>query len=79
LELRRLVSWIWGFQAKTGLTGELHRPDRCRGLSVEIVRSCPGVPDFTSLTGGGDRSDRCSLWLLELLVPLRSRVGFGGC
>jgi hypothetical protein len=33
----------------------------------------------TGLTGAGDRCDWCGLWLLELLVPLHSRVGFGGC
>jgi hypothetical protein len=32
LELGRSVWWIWDFLAWTGLTGELHRPDWCRGL-----------------------------------------------
>jgi hypothetical protein len=44
LELGRLVSWIWDFQTRTGLTGELHRPDRCRGFSVEVIKSCRGDP-----------------------------------
>jgi hypothetical protein len=40
LELEMLVSWIWGFLAWTVLTGVLYQPDRCRGLSVEIVKPC---------------------------------------
>jgi hypothetical protein len=50
LELGRPVWWIWGFLASTGLTSELHRPDRCSGLLWKF-------PGFASR----DRSDRwCS-------------------
>jgi hypothetical protein len=36
LELRRLVSWNWGFQTQTYLTSELHRPNRCRGFQWKL-------------------------------------------
>jgi hypothetical protein len=29
---------FWGFLAVTGLTGVLHRPDRCGALSVEVAK-----------------------------------------
>jgi hypothetical protein len=75
LELGRSVWWIWDFLAWTGLTGELHHPDRCSGLLWKFL-------DFASrdgLTGAAHRPDWCSPVVLELLVPLRSRVGVGGC
>jgi hypothetical protein len=54
---------FWGFLAETGLTGVLHRPDRCGAI---LWRSA----GFTSR----DRSDRC--WSLDSSfgVPLRFRV-----
>jgi hypothetical protein len=36
MELGRLVIWNWDFQAQSGLTGELHRPDRCRGFQWKL-------------------------------------------
>jgi hypothetical protein len=44
LELGRLGWHIWDFHAQTGLTGELHQPDWCRGFSVGIAKSCSGDP-----------------------------------
>jgi hypothetical protein len=75
LELGRSVWWIWDFLAWTGLTDELQRPDRCRGLLWKFS-------NFASRdrsNGAAHQPDRCSLVVLELLVPLRSRVGVGGC
>jgi hypothetical protein len=63
LVLGRLVSWIWGFLAWTSLTGVLYRPNRCKSLFVEIVKSCscnpargPGWP-VVSLESVGWSSD----------------------
>jgi hypothetical protein len=46
---------------------------------VEVLRFCQVAPAGTGLTGAAHRSDRCSSVVLELLVPLRYRVGVGGC
>jgi hypothetical protein len=37
------------------------------------------LPAGTGRTGAAHRPDRCRPVVLELLVPLRSRVGVGGC
>jgi hypothetical protein len=65
-----------GILAWIGLTAELHRPDRC---ILEVLRFCQVAPVGTGLIGAAHPSDRCSPVVLELLVPLRSRVGVGGC
>jgi hypothetical protein len=46
---------------------------------VEVLRFCQVSPVGTGLTSASHRSDWCSPVVLVLLVPLRSRVGFGGC
>jgi hypothetical protein len=46
---------------------------------MEVLRFCQIAPAVTSLTGVAHRSDQCRTVVLELLVPLRSRVGIGGC
>jgi hypothetical protein len=62
---------FWGFLAETGLTGALHRSDRCGAF----LWKSPSSPGGTGLTGGARRSDRC--WSVDSRfgVPLRSRVG----
>jgi hypothetical protein len=68
----------WGFLTSTGLTGVLHRPDRCRSLLWKL--------SGTSGESSRDRPDWCCspVWpvqvsVLELLVPLCSWVCEGGC
>jgi hypothetical protein len=46
---------------------------------VEVLRICRCALAGTGLTSAAHRSDRCRTVLLELLLPLRSRVGVGGC
>jgi hypothetical protein len=46
---------------------------------VEVLRFCQVAPIGTGLTGATHRFDRCSLVVLEVLVPLCSRVGVCGC
>jgi hypothetical protein len=46
---------------------------------VEVLRFCQVAVAKTGLTGAAHWSDPCSPVVLELLVPLRSRVGAGGC
>jgi hypothetical protein len=61
---------FWGFLAVTGLTGVLHRPDRCGAFLWKSQVS----PAGTGLTGGAHWSDRC--WSVDSRfgVPLCSRV-----
>jgi hypothetical protein len=46
---------------------------------MEVLRISWLAPAGTSLTGASHRSDRCKTMVLEVLVPLRSRVHVGGC
>jgi hypothetical protein len=46
---------------------------------VVVLRFCQAGPAGTGLTSATHWSDRCSPVVLELLVPLRSRVGVGDC
>jgi hypothetical protein len=46
---------------------------------VEVRRFCQVAPAGIGLIGVAHRSDWCSPAELDLLVPLRFRVGLGGC
>jgi hypothetical protein len=46
---------------------------------VEDLRFSQVALAGIGLTGAAHRSDWCSPVVLELLVPLQSRVGVGGC
>jgi hypothetical protein len=61
---------FWGFLAGTGLTGVLHRPDRCRAA----LWKSPGFTVGTDLTGGAHQPDWCRSVRLEFCVLLRFRV-----
>jgi hypothetical protein len=63
LELERLVSWIWGFLAWTGLTCVLYRPDRYRSLSMEIIKSFSDDPAWGLGSSGVSGEWQVILWL----------------
>jgi hypothetical protein len=62
------VWWIWDFLVLTDVTGELHRPDRCRGLLWKFS----DFPAETGLTGATHHPDRFGPVVPDLLVLLRS-------
>jgi hypothetical protein len=61
---------FWGILAEIGLTGVLHRPDRCD----VILWKSPGFTNRDRSDRGAHRSDQC--WSVDSSfgVPLRSRV-----
>jgi hypothetical protein len=75
LELCRSVWWISDFLAWIGLPASYISLTGVGAFCVSSHILSAG----TGFTGAAHRLDRCSPVVLELLVPLCSRVGVGGC